>query len=83
MAKKCRPCKVLEMGRVTTDFVGNFKLIKNQVRMQGQKLFVILKTQKVVTIIIKERLLSRKSFRKYPFRVVLFFRWRELPIQDD
>ena len=39
--------------------------------------------QNVVTIIIKERLLNRKSCIKHPVRVVLFFPRRELPIQDD
>ena len=42
-----------------------------------------LKMKKIVTIIIKERLLSRKPCKTQPVRVVLFFTWRELPIQDD
>ena len=41
-----------------------------------------LKMQRVVTSIIKKRLLRLKSCKKHPVRVVSFSR-RELPIQDD
>ena len=76
--------QISEICRVTTHFVGNFMLIKNQVRTQGQnESFGMLKIQKVVTIIIKERLLIRKSCKKLPVIVILFFPWREFPIQDD
>ena len=37
MDKKCWLGKISEIGQVTTHFVGNFMLIKNQFRKQGQK----------------------------------------------
>ena len=68
----------------------NFRnvLIKNQRRTDLErrvkiKSFGRLNKQKLVTIVITERLLSRKSYKKHPVRVILFFLCRELPIQDD
>ena len=58
-------------------------LIMNQECMVKSELCDRLKMQKVVTIIIKERLLIRKSCKKHPVRGVLDFPWREIPIQDD
>ena len=77
--KKYWLSKVSEIGWVTMHFLANVMLIKNRIRTQDQnELFGKFKMQKVVTIIIKERLPSRKSCKKYPIRVVLFFPWREL-----
>ena len=58
-------------------------LIMNQECMVKSELCDRLKMQKVVTIIIKERLLIRKSCKTHPVRGVLDFPWREIPIQDD